>query len=235
MVFAGVPHSPCCRCLPACSGRAHPLPRLQAHPDPAALAGRQCQDRHHLRLHPRPRARGGDAQARTQRDHCMHPYSDALPCCLPAALPATPTPHFHSFCRGPCTASPRFTAPPPCTAPACLPPCSTLRFACRAKRVVNNATVNEVLSDAAVLKRQAREIEDLRRILEGSECVPPCALPPPCLLQCFTAQSARLRRLCRLPAAPQRSLPCTTARPAPPHRTSPHHHPTQQPAHRGGD
>jgi centromeric protein E len=34
--------------------------------------------------------------------------------------------------------------------------------------VVNNATVNEVLSDAAVLKRQAREIEDLRRMLEGT-------------------------------------------------------------------
>ena len=45
---------------------------------------------------------------------------------------------------------------------------STLRFACRAKRVVNNATVNEVLSDAAVLKRQAREIEELRRVLDAS-------------------------------------------------------------------
>ena len=45
---------------------------------------------------------------------------------------------------------------------------STLRFACRAKRVVNNATVNEVLSDAAVLKRQAREIEELRRVLAAS-------------------------------------------------------------------
>lgn len=45
---------------------------------------------------------------------------------------------------------------------------STLRFACRAKRVVNNATVNEVLSDAAVLKRQANEIEELRRILQSS-------------------------------------------------------------------
>lgn len=42
---------------------------------------------------------------------------------------------------------------------------STLRFACRAKRVVNNAMVNEVVSDAAVLKRQAREIEELRRVL----------------------------------------------------------------------
>ena len=41
---------------------------------------------------------------------------------------------------------------------------STLRFACRAKRVVNNATVNEVLSDAAVLKRQAKEIEELRKV-----------------------------------------------------------------------
>ena len=45
---------------------------------------------------------------------------------------------------------------------------STLRFACRAKRVVNNATVNEVLSDAAVLKRQAKEIEDLRSALQSS-------------------------------------------------------------------
>ena len=45
---------------------------------------------------------------------------------------------------------------------------STLRFACRAKRVVNNAVVNEVLSDAAVLKRQAREIEDLRKALAGT-------------------------------------------------------------------
>lgn len=45
---------------------------------------------------------------------------------------------------------------------------STLRFACRAKRVVNNATVNEVLTDAAVLKRQAHEIEELKRRLESS-------------------------------------------------------------------
>ncbi|GAX77261.1 hypothetical protein CEUSTIGMA_g4707.t1 [Chlamydomonas eustigma] len=48
---------------------------------------------------------------------------------------------------------------------------STLRFASRAKRVVNNAVVNEVLSDAAVLKRQAKEIEDLKKRLgmSGSE------------------------------------------------------------------
>ena len=45
---------------------------------------------------------------------------------------------------------------------------STLRFACRAKRVVNNAMVNEVLSDAAVLKRQAKEIEELRRVLAAN-------------------------------------------------------------------
>ena len=45
---------------------------------------------------------------------------------------------------------------------------STLRFASRAKRVVNNAVVNEVLSDAAVLKRQAREIEELKKRLGGS-------------------------------------------------------------------
>jgi hypothetical protein len=48
---------------------------------------------------------------------------------------------------------------------------STLRFACRAKRVVNNAVVNEVLSDAAVLKRQAKEIEELRKALASSGCV----------------------------------------------------------------
>ncbi|KAF6256323.1 P-loop containing nucleoside triphosphate hydrolase protein, partial [Scenedesmus sp. NREL 46B-D3] len=45
---------------------------------------------------------------------------------------------------------------------------STLRFACRAKRVMNNAVVNEVLSDAAVLKRQASEIAELRRALAAS-------------------------------------------------------------------
>jgi centromeric protein E len=45
---------------------------------------------------------------------------------------------------------------------------STLRFACRAKRVVNNAVVNEVLSDAAVLKRQAHEIEELKRKLSAT-------------------------------------------------------------------
>lgn len=47
---------------------------------------------------------------------------------------------------------------------------STLRFAQRAKQVVNNAVVNEVLSDAAVLKRQAREIEQLRRKLGDNWC-----------------------------------------------------------------
>lgn len=46
-----------------------------------------------------------------------------------------------------------------------LCPC---RFACRAKRVVNNAIVNEVLSDAAVLKRQAHEIEELKKRLAES-------------------------------------------------------------------
>ena len=45
---------------------------------------------------------------------------------------------------------------------------STLRFACRAKRVVNNAVVNEVLSDAAVLKRQAKEIEELKSRLAAA-------------------------------------------------------------------
>jgi centromeric protein E len=43
---------------------------------------------------------------------------------------------------------------------------STLRFATRARRVMNNAVVNEVLSDAAVLKRQAKEIEELKKQLQ---------------------------------------------------------------------
>jgi centromeric protein E len=44
---------------------------------------------------------------------------------------------------------------------------STLRFAVRAKRVCNNATVNEVVSESALIKRQQREIEELREKLGG--------------------------------------------------------------------
>eukprot|EP00958_Prasinococcus_capsulatus_P014477 scaffold1523_cov426-Prasinococcus_capsulatus_cf.AAC.1 len=45
---------------------------------------------------------------------------------------------------------------------------STLRFACRAKKVTNHAKVNEVSSDdAALLKRQAKEIEMLRKKLKS--------------------------------------------------------------------
>ena len=47
---------------------------------------------------------------------------------------------------------------------------NTLRFGCRAKKVVNTACVNEVLSDAAVLKRQAKEIEQLKKRLAESGC-----------------------------------------------------------------
>ena len=62
---------------------------------------------------------------------------------------------------------------------------STLRFATRAKSVVNNAVVNEVLSDAAVLKRQAKEIEVLRKKLEAAGCAPRSrACPPACLPAC---------------------------------------------------
>lgn len=42
---------------------------------------------------------------------------------------------------------------------------STLMFAMRAKLVVNNGKVNEVLSDAALVKRQAKEIAELQRQL----------------------------------------------------------------------
>ncbi|XP_073304837.1 kinesin-like protein KIN-7N [Primulina huaijiensis] len=44
----------------------------------------------------------------------------------------------------------------------------TLQFASRAKRITNCVQVNEVLTDAALLKRQNLEIEELRRKLQGS-------------------------------------------------------------------
>jgi hypothetical protein len=45
---------------------------------------------------------------------------------------------------------------------------STLRFATRAKTIVNKAVVNNVMSEAAVMKRQAREIEQLRKQLSAN-------------------------------------------------------------------
>ncbi|XP_065847998.1 kinesin-like protein KIN-7N isoform X2 [Euphorbia lathyris] len=44
----------------------------------------------------------------------------------------------------------------------------TLQFASRAKRITNCAQVNEILTDAALLKRQKLEIEELRQKLQGS-------------------------------------------------------------------
>ncbi|KAK2452657.1 P-loop containing nucleoside triphosphate hydrolase superfamily protein [Trifolium repens] len=44
----------------------------------------------------------------------------------------------------------------------------TLQFASRAKRITNCVQVNEILTDAALLKRQQLEIEELRKKLEGS-------------------------------------------------------------------
>ncbi|CAB4296745.1 unnamed protein product [Prunus armeniaca] len=44
----------------------------------------------------------------------------------------------------------------------------TLQFASRAKRITNCAQVNEILTDAALLKRQKQEIEELRKKLQGS-------------------------------------------------------------------
>ncbi|CAN8244885.1 unnamed protein product [Cochlearia groenlandica] len=44
----------------------------------------------------------------------------------------------------------------------------TLQFASRAKSITNCAQVNEILTDAALLKRQKLEIEELRMKLEGS-------------------------------------------------------------------
>ena len=57
---------------------------------------------------------------------------------------------------------------------------STLRFASRAKRVVNNATVNEVVMTtaqfAAMIKRQQKEIQALKKRLVGEQIIhqPPC-------------------------------------------------------------
>ncbi|KAJ0231520.1 Kinesin-like protein KIN-7N [Hirschfeldia incana] len=44
----------------------------------------------------------------------------------------------------------------------------TLQFASRAKRITNCAQINEILTDAALLKRQKSEIEELRMKLQGS-------------------------------------------------------------------
>ncbi|KAF3323771.1 kinesin-related protein 11 [Carex littledalei] len=44
----------------------------------------------------------------------------------------------------------------------------TLQFASRAKRITNCVQVNEILTDAALLKKQKLEIEELRKKLEGS-------------------------------------------------------------------
>ncbi|KAJ6332143.1 hypothetical protein OIU76_010519 [Salix suchowensis] len=46
---------------------------------------------------------------------------------------------------------------------------SSLQFASRALRVTNCAHVNEILTDAALLKRQKKEIEELREKLQGSQ------------------------------------------------------------------
>ncbi|XP_010056124.2 kinesin-like protein KIN-7O isoform X2 [Eucalyptus grandis] len=45
---------------------------------------------------------------------------------------------------------------------------SSLQFASRALRITNCAHVNEILTDAALLKRQKKEIEELRAKLQGS-------------------------------------------------------------------
>ncbi|KAL3617867.1 hypothetical protein CASFOL_038188 [Castilleja foliolosa] len=44
----------------------------------------------------------------------------------------------------------------------------TLQFASRAKRITNCVQVNEILTDAALLKRQQLEIEELRKKLQGN-------------------------------------------------------------------
>ncbi|KAG0557463.1 hypothetical protein KC19_11G132500 [Ceratodon purpureus] len=48
----------------------------------------------------------------------------------------------------------------------------TLQFASRAKRVTNCAQVNEILTDAALLKRQKKEIEELLQKLQGQGSKP---------------------------------------------------------------
>eukprot|EP00163_Fabomonas_tropica_P003278 TRINITY_DN1275_c0_g1_i9.p1 TRINITY_DN1275_c0_g1~~TRINITY_DN1275_c0_g1_i9.p1 ORF type:complete len:131 (+),score=42.07 TRINITY_DN1275_c0_g1_i9:117-509(+) len=46
---------------------------------------------------------------------------------------------------------------------------STLRFATRAKKIVNVAKVNEVMDDQAMLKRLRREIEELKEELASRD------------------------------------------------------------------
>lgn len=53
---------------------------------------------------------------------------------------------------------------------------STLRFACRAKTVVNRATMNEVMTDAALLRKQAKEIEELRKQIGTGSGMDPDAM-----------------------------------------------------------
>ena len=49
---------------------------------------------------------------------------------------------------------------------------NTLLFALTSMNVINKAEVNEVESDQALLKRQAREIKELRSKLGSSGCAP---------------------------------------------------------------
>jgi hypothetical protein len=84
---------------------------------------------------------------------------------------------------------------------------STLRFACRAKRVVNNAVVNEVLSDAAVLKRQAHEIQELRRALAASGgCVAVASMRAAARRMHAACPPGTTRCLCSHTCAPRRPL-----------------------------
>jgi centromeric protein E len=47
---------------------------------------------------------------------------------------------------------------------------NTLRFATRAKNIKNKAVINNVLTDAALLKRQEKEIAQLKRKLHATGC-----------------------------------------------------------------
>eukprot|EP00955_Chlamydomonas_euryale_P079624 363324-Chlamydomonas_euryale.AAC.12 len=130
----------------------HPLSRLQAYANPPAVAGRQCKDGHHL-----------------CNDTCDVPReTPAVLHVLERSVHAAEVLRLPQLLRKTAACCALCQAPSARSTPNALHPKfhtylsqieeshSTLRFASRAKRVVNNAIVNEVLTDAALLKRQAK-------------------------------------------------------------------------------
>ena len=47
----------------------------------------------------------------------------------------------------------------------CKPSCFLVQFATRAKTIVNTATVNEILSDEAMLQRYKKELNEMKKMI----------------------------------------------------------------------